>query len=272
MVSFIEQISAGNALRVFVQPPAGAVRWRVLRASSSAIPAFDFAGAAVVLDGDDASVLDTDQLVNATPVWYRAFYLMADGSWQATPAKSAVPASTFINHSCDVVEVVRARLDAGFAALVARAEITPDAGFIPVLIASPQFEGARFPLVTVHLGSDGPGERGVGESFGADEASDDGIFESEGWLSRVLVTVMVWSLNVDERKLMRRLLKAVLMANLGVFDDAGMVQIDLTFSDQDDFASYPAPLYQVAGTLSCLAPSSIATRVPVVADVQIQML
>ena len=80
---------------------------------------------------------------------------------------------------------------------------------------------------------------------------------------------MVWSLNVDERRLLRRLVKAALMANLPVFDDAGMVQIDLSFSDQEDFTSYPAPVYQAVGTLTCLAPSLIGDTVAPVTDVTV---
>lgn len=269
MVSQINQLSAGNALQVVLQPPAGCRRWRVLRSTVSVIPAHDFAGAVLVHDGRDRALVDTDKLVNGASYYYRAFYLVA-GVWQATPAVSAVAASSFVEATNDHVEFVRERVELGLASLVERGLIVPQAGFIPVLASSPELDHVRFPCVTVHLASDADSVRGVGEHFADDAFDVDGdLNELEGWLSALQFTVMVWATNGDERKLMRRLLKAVLMANLPVFDSVGIVQVGMSFSDQEDFESYPAPMYQAVCTLSCMAPSLVARAVPVIADVSV---
>lgn len=267
MVQKITQLAAGNALQVLLRPPPSCRRWRLLRSTVSVIPSHDHAGATLVHDGRDATVVDTDKLVNGTTYYYRAFYLL-NGTWQASPAVSATPASSFIDATNDHVEFVRERIELGLAALVDRGALSPNAGFIPVLSSSPELDHVRFPCVTVHLASDADSVRGVGEEFGADEFDDDDeLLEHEGWLSALQFTVIVWATNGDERKLLRRQLKAVLMANLPVFDSVGIVQVSMSFSDQEDFETYPAPMYQAVAQVSCMAPSLVARPVPVIAEV-----
>ena len=59
----------------------------------------------------------------------------------------------------------------------------------------------------------------------------------------------------------------LLMANLPVFDDAGLLQIDCAFSDIEDFQSYAAPVYQALCNFSCLAPSAVESTDPAIRDV-----
>ncbi len=271
MVSQINQMAAGNALQIVLQPPAGCRRWRLLRSTASVIPAFDDAASLLVHDGRESTLVDTDGLVNGTTYYYRAFYLVA-GVWQASPARSAVAVSSFVDATNDHVEFVRQRLEVGMASLLARGVIATESGFIPVLASSPELERVVFPCLTVHLASDAPSMRGIGEEFAEDAPDGDGLKEFEGWLSALQFTIIGWGTNGDERKLIRRLLKATLMANLPVFDSVGMVEVDMTFADQEDFESYPAPIYQAVCTFSCKAPSLVARPVPVIRDVSVQVL
>lgn len=269
MVSLIERLAAGNALRVFLSPPPSAVRWKLLRARVPVIPSHDWTGATLVHSGTDRAVMDTAGLVNGEAVHYRAFYLRRDGTWEASDVASQVPEAGFVDVSCDALSLLRERLFLGLSALVQRGELLHESGAIPVLTASPDFEGASFPLVTVHLASDLSSERFVGDAVGADELADDGWHAFDGFLSRVQITVIAWALNADERLLLRRAVKAVLLANVPIFSDAGMQQLDMQFSDQEDFSSYAAPVYQAVCAVSCTAPSVVRSTVPVVADVSL---
>lgn len=268
MISSVTSPSAGNALQIQLCPPAGCRRWRLLRSTGSVIPAFNSPNMVLVHDGREKTVLDTAKLVNGTTVYYRAFYFV-NGTWQASAVVSAVAQSTFRNETNDHVEFVRERVELGFAGLVARGVLTPRSGAIAVLTASPELDNVRFPCVTVHLASDADSVRGVGEEISDDEFDGDDLHEYEGWLSALQLTIIVWSKHSDERKLMRQQLKAVLMANLPVFDGVGMVQVSMQFADQEDFESYPAPMHQAICTLSCMAPSVVSRPVPVITDVSV---
>ena len=76
-----------------------------------------------------------------------------------------------------------------------------------------------------------------------------------------------WSLNVDERLVLRRALLSILMANRDVFEEAGMTELDVSFTDMEDFMSYSAPVYQAVGTVSCVAVREFIAPVPRVASV-----
>lgn len=269
MISSITSPAAGNALQIQLCPPAGCRRWRLLRSTASVIPAFNSPNMVLVHDGREKTVLDTAKLINGTTVYYRAFYFV-NGSWQASAVVSAVAQSTFRNETNDHLEFVRERIELGFAGLVARDVIAPRSGAVAVLSSSPELDLVRFPCITVHLAADDDAVRAVGEELADDAFDDDDLLEFEGYLSALQLTVIVWSKNSDERKLMRQQLKAVLMANLPVFDGVGMVQVGLKFADQEDFTSYPAPIYQAICTLSCMAPSVVSRPVPVINDVSVQ--
>ena len=83
-------LSAGNAVRVFITPPAGALWWRVLRRTADVFTGQDDAGAVVALaDGTDNTALDIAALVNGTAYFYRAYFW--DGTaWAAGETVSVV--------------------------------------------------------------------------------------------------------------------------------------------------------------------------------------
>jgi len=178
--------------------------------------------------------------------------------------------ATYEDASTDALSVVRDRIDYGLAVEVARGVLIPKSGGISVLTAPPVFEQTRWPMVSVHLLSEGPQQRGVGEIVETDFYDGDDWTESEGWLARAQIAVIGWSLNPDERIALRQALRRVVIANLPVFDACGMLQIEFMQQDIDAVSGeYPAPVYQAAGTLTCLAPIVVHGRADPITDVQL---
>ncbi len=255
-ITFIQPIPVGNALRIFVTPPFGAKKWRLLRNANGFFSGYNDLGASVIHEGKDLVVLDSSALTNGQVYHYGLFWFNGT-TWAADGTNYATPNPTMAQLGPDVLSLIRDRLDEGLAVFVGRGELHHKQGHIQVLTAPPLFEDTIWPVITVHLQSDSSAERALGEDFGS-SISDAGLtVDYEGWLSKYQLLIVVWCLNPDERNILRRAVKNLLIANLPVFDKAGMVQIDVTQSDTEDFQSFSAPVYQAMTTLSCLAPSII---------------
>lgn len=267
MISLIQPVAAGNALRVFLQPPAGAVWWRLLRRVDDAFAGESDPDALLVYEGVDKSTLDIAQLVNGTLYYYRPYYRVG-GGWVPGTTVTATPNATYEGVGEDVLSLVRERLDLGLQTELARGVLTHERGHIPVLTAPPIFEDVVWPIVTVHLSNDGPAERAVGELIGVDEFDGHDWFEKEGWLARTQLAIMGWSLNPDERIDLRKALRRIVQANLPIFDFAGMVEIEFSQQDTEDFSSYGAPVYQVLCTFSCLSPVQVGAKVGAIEEVK----
>lgn len=271
MINYVQAIGAGNAIRLFIAPPPAAKSWRILRKTTNAFAGFDDPGAFVVLDGDAHVALDTTGLVNGVTYYYQEYW--SDGaSWLAGNQVTATPDTTYAEAGTDVLSLVRERLDLGLQAEVARGALKPVHGRIPTLNAPPTFEDTPWPVVTLHLESESPAERGLGEILLPGLAMASGLEDGEGWLARVSLLIVGWTLNPDERIALRQAIKRIVLANLAVFDDAGMLQIELQQSDAEELQGYPAPVYMVHSRLSCLAPVLVETTEPTVADVTVTIL
>ena len=85
------------------------------------------------------------------------------------------------------------------------------------------------------------------------------VVGTEGWLSRVQLTITGWAINADVRAALRKAIKRIVIANLPIFDDKGMYQIGINQQDLDDFQTYSAPVYQSACQFSCLARSAVTS-------------
>lgn len=257
MISLLQRVPVGNAVRLFVSPPAGASRWRLLRRASGVFSGWDDTGAVVVYDGSsDKVVLDWHGLVNGFPYSY-CLYSLVGGVWVDSPVRSITPDAYDTDCSTDVLSIVRERIDAGLAADIKRGFLTPKAGKIQVLTSPPLYDNTTWPVVTVHVNSDASAERGIGDSPFPDLFHDDtGGWEAyEGWLSQWSIGIQGWSLNPDERIALRKSIKRIVIGNLAVFDAAGIFRVDLQQQDIEDFERYSAAVYQTVGTLTCLAPS-----------------
>lgn len=278
MISVIDQVASGGALRLVWQPLPGATSFRLTRAlTQDALVTADDGD--VVYEGPLLFALDGPGLVNGTPLWYRVWY-MVNGAWVASDPVTQTPVATFADYSVDPQSLVRDRLSAGFQELVRRTQVgdptpgallNPESGSIPVLFGSPAFDNVSFPLVTLHMADDADSVRAIGEVLAPDTQQGAGNEQYEGWLSSVQLTMVGWSQNFDERRALRQAIKSIVIANLPVFDAAGMLQVSLRLSDQDDLTSYPAPMYMAMGTLTCLAPSVVGLARPRIEQVDVSM-
>jgi hypothetical protein len=260
MISQIVPVAVGNALKIFLEPPVSAISWRLLRKDSDTFVDQDDPAAVCIYGGSDMTcVMDIHCLINGEPYCYCVFYF--DGAaWTPSATVIATPGSSYADQSVDVLSVVRDRLDFGLSNEILLGNLSPASGFIAVLNAPPIFEETTWPVVTVHLTSDGSGERGIGELVFPDELDPESgqWAESQGWLARVQLAVVGWSKNPDERIALRKALRKIAIGNLEVFDSVGIVNIDFAQQDIDDLSGYPAPVYQVMCTFSCEAPAGVS--------------
>lgn len=271
MIAMLQPLSIGNAIRVILDPPAGSLRWRILRKVSDTFTDQSDPGALLVYEGTENTALDTVSLQNGTPYFYRPFYWNGT-AWTSSTSASGTPNATYEDASTDVLTIVRDRLDAGLQVEVQRQTLVPQSGSIPVLNAPPVFQDTRWPVVTVHLLVDAPAERGLGEVLEPDAFDlPAGLWdESEGWLAHVQLAVIGWSQNPDERIALRQALRRLIVANLSVFDASGMIKIEFSQQDVDAVSGeYPAPVYQTAGTFTCMAPVIVGDQVDEITDVQV---
>jgi hypothetical protein len=257
MISLLNPLPSGNAVRILLNPPSTAVSWQLVRNETGVFVDQDDG---VVYTGNEKAIVDIAAMANGTKVYYQPWYF--DGTaWDGTSAvKSVTPSASFVDRSVDPFSIVRDRLDAGLNALVARGDLTHPRGIIPVLTSYPQVADPNFPLVTVHLDSDSAEVRALGECPMPDELLPDGWDMYEGYLSSVHLEILGWTLNGDARKTLRKAIKAVLIANLEVFDAQGLYHIDLRFSDMEDFQTYQSPIYYTQATIRCLAPSAVSSN------------
>lgn len=267
MITMIQPLPVGNALRLFIQPPAGAVRWKVLRNGNGVFSGHDDASAAVAYEGDDHVTLDTAFLQNEVMAFYAPFYTADGVTWTAGPVANGTPSASYEEFTTDVMSVLRDRMESGLLVEVQRGSLINELGYVQVYTAAPSLErDLRMPLVTLHLESEEPAERGIGDQLagGQFDAISASWEESEGWLSSVRIAMIGWSLNADERIELRKAIRRIVLANLPVFEAAGFVTVSLSQQDVDAVSGeYPAPLYQVMNTFTCLAPVRVGSRAPV---------
>lgn len=267
----VQPLSVGNALRLFLEPPASAVRWKILRKGLDAFTGHDDPSAAVIYEGAERVIIDARFLQNEVMAFYRPFYTADGATWTAGATASGTPGASYEDQTTDVLSFLRERLEAGLQVEVQRGNLVNELGYIQVYTAAPSLErDLKFPLVTLHLEDEDPSVRAVGEMIGGDEfdAIGEDWTEAEGWLANVSISVLGWSLNADERIELRKAIRRVIVANLGVFADQGWQQVNLSLRDMDALnGEFSAPVYQVAATFTCLAPVVVTGRVGLLASV-----
>lgn len=260
MIATIRPLPAGSALRLWMTPPTGALWWRVLRKSTGEPSGPTDTDAVVVADKCTAeSVLDTAGLVDGIDYTYRAFY-WTGASFEASASAIGTPAASWGEDGTDTQVLVRERIELAMAVEVARGNLAPPSGAIPVITAPfSAIDGITFPCVSVYFASGEPAERALGELFPGpwQDPSTNDITDAEGWLQRVTLQVSGVSLNSDERLALRRALLRAIQVNLPVFDEAGLVQVSFAQKDSEQFQENAAPLFFTHGTFSCLAPAFV---------------
>lgn len=275
MISLVQPLHVGNALRLFIEPMAGAVRWRILRRASDTFAGPDDDSAYLVYEGVDRIIIDDRYLTNEQMAFYKPYYTADGVVWTAGPTASGTPAAIYEEHTTDAMSVVRERLEAGLKIEVERGNLINELGYIQVYTAPPSLEqNLMFPLVTITLDSDASDIRGIGEDISGDEFDAIGFdwLESEGWWANVQLSIVGWSLNSDERIELRKAIRRVIIANMPVLVSHGIDQINLSMSDIDSVnGEYGAPLYQVMANFSCVAPVRVGGRVDAITDVSVDV-
>lgn len=271
-ISLLQPLHIGNAIRIFLNPPAGAVAWRILKMGNDGFAGpEDLDYALIAYEGDERVFVDSENLRNEQKVFYKAYYRMGDGSMQESPTADATPVASYEDHSTDALSVLRQRLEDGLKVECDRKNIIHEYGHVQVLTAPPALDqNLRFPLVTLTLEDESPAERGIGENISGDEfyPLEDSWFESDGWIAGVRISIVAWSLNSDERIEMRKAIRRIILGNIPVFSSVGMDLVNLTMSDVDALnGEYNANIYQVMGTFTCIAPIRVGGSVAPTADV-----
>ena len=272
-ISIIQPLFAGNALRLFLTPPAGTKWWRVLKKGSDDFSGATDPAAVVAYEGDEKVIVDATALQNGVRMYYRPYYLQSDNvTWQEGPTSSGVPNATYQEHTTDALSFVRDRLSEFMLVEVQRGNFQTDLGYIQVYTAPPSLErDLRFPLITMHLESEEPEDRAIGEdiSGGGFDPVGSVWYDAEGWLARVELTIIAWSHNSDERIELRKALRRFVIANLPVLDGQGITQVSVSMQDIDAVnGEYGAPIYQVMASFSCLAPVRVGGPVDPITDVR----
>ncbi|WP_288073956.1 hypothetical protein [Pseudomonas sp.] len=270
MISFAQSLAIGNAVRIVLSPPAGATRWRLLRKAADTFTGQDDPAALVVLDSKQTiSAVDRQSLTNTSTYFYRVYYLTGS-TWSASATVPVTVTSDYQEVTDDVLTVVLDRINQGLFVEVQRGKLKHPNGRIPVLLAFPFTKEIAWPVVTVHLSSDGSDGRGIGETLAPDEFDGDDWEVGEGWLSRVRLDIIGWSQNAIERQSLRQAIRRVIIANLPVFDSVGMIQIDLSQSDTEEPNSEKnTVIYKSVGSFSCVAPVQIVSKQDEIIDVEL---
>lgn len=270
MISAIQQILSGNALRLFIEPPANAIKWRILRKGADTFSGHDDVSALVVHEGTDRVFLDIESLTNDTPAFYRVYYW--DGTnWTASPTSSGTPVAEFAEVTTDTQTIVRDRIERGLQVEVARGNFITELGYIQVYTAPPSLEqNLQFPCVTITLSSESPAETAIGADIFGDDPDGADYFESEGWIAQVQLEIVAWSLNSDERLELRKALRRIIIANRSVFASRGIVDVKVDFQDVDAVSGeFNAPMYQAMASFSCLAPVRVGINVDSILDTEV---
>lgn len=267
----IQPLPVGNALRLFIEPPLGAVRWRILRKGSDSFANENDPSALIAYEGDERVTIDTASLQNQVMAFYRPFYTADGTTWTPGVTVNGTPAATFQDHDTDVLAFLRERIEAGLLVECQRGNFLTELGYIQVYTASPSLErDLQMPLVTVHLENEEPEIRAIGEDISGDafDVIGDEWQEAEGWLANVRVTVIGWSLNSDERMELRKAIRRIVVANLPVFAEKGWLSVELSQQDIDAVnGEYPAHIYQVMSNFSCTAPVRVSGTVESVKEI-----
>jgi hypothetical protein len=262
MLLQVASLPVGNAVKIVHRMPRGANSVRVLRSDQpSFVDAFD-PTATLIYEGDCDSLVDASAL-NGVTYHYMLFYLIGV-TWTATPVYSVTVASTYEDHTVDFQTLVLDRIRAGLAVELERGVLSHDDSEIPTLSGAPVYEDTRFPIVTVTLQSEASSLRALGEQIDYDDPEQ----EHEGWIARSAISIVGWSQNPDQRIALRKAIRRVVVANLPIFADAGINEIEFSQNDIDELSAYPAPIYQVAGSLSGLLPVIVRNQAPIVRSVQ----
>ncbi len=258
-ITYLQDLSrAAAAVYLYLDPPSGPSHLRLARRYDDVFPALPSgAGNVEIYAGPLTSgVLDWHEVVPGVPHWYAPYYLTGL-TWTRGPARSITPTIQTHAPTRDSLDVIRERVEVGLNALVAAGHLRHPRQHFTVLTAPPVLEDAVFPAVAVHLDQATADQHFIGGFIGNSVTEGGQVRTDEGWWARYQVQVEAWSLNPDERRLLRRALRDILVAGRDVLELIGLLELEVSLADSEDFQSYNAPLYHTVAKLSYLAPDVI---------------
>jgi hypothetical protein len=86
----------------------------------------------------------------------------------------------------------------------------------------------------------------------------------------VQIEITAWSLNPDERIELRKAIRRILVANLSIFDAAGMLEIEFSARDADFISGeFAANVFTAVYSFTCQAPVIVTDKVDPITDVQV---
>lgn len=265
-------LPAGNAARLYLTPPLGALHWRVLRmeGTNTNIPTHDYRQAVVVADhADERSILDFTGLLNDQPYTWRAFYQQSNGEWLPSEPVTATPRAIYQEGGTDLQDFLRERIGLGLAVEIKRGTLKPKDGRIRVITAPfVGTEDPKLPAVSVHFDNGRPSDRFIGDTMGIG-ADSGGHLDSDGFLSRQNLTISVCSENADERRAIRQALLRILEANLEVMAGAGIMLPEWAWADMEampDAQKGGVPLFYANFSFSAVAPTVVLHQMAALRD------
>ncbi len=271
----IVPLYVGNALKLYLSPPAAAEYWRILRKGTNDIADPDDPAAVVIYEGDLNAVTDTNALKNDVMMFYAIFYRV-NGAWVAGNTSYGTPSASYVDYSTDVLGLVRDRLEAGLKVEVERGTILNDFGYIQVMTSPPVMNtNIGFPLVTLSLEEENPDVLGIGmDTTGSYDDLEDEL-DLAGVINTVRLAITGWSLNPDERLVLRQAIRRVILANTDVFAGHGLALPSLSLRNVDAVnGEYgDTPLFLVSGDFTCTAPVRVgAPNNALILDINVEAL
>lgn len=268
MIHLLYPLSAGNALRILLSFPAGTTNARLLRRTDEAFTGPDDPDAYVVMGGYlDTSILDWHGLVNGQTYHYR-LYVHNGTEWVVDDTRAGVPTSTFQLIQPDPMRAIPQRIEEGLDAWISRVPgIVKGSRKIPVLTAPPLKEAVDFPVVVCGLRDLSPTERALGDMVapGYEDNDDPAAWtQNTGWIARCTMEITGWTLNPEQRIRLGNALYAIVLANLEVWNYAGVQRPEFFQRHEEDYQSYNAPVFMVVGTLTFdMTVVSVGTSGPI---------
>jgi hypothetical protein len=190
--------------------------------------------------------------------YYALYGVLPGGGWGAPVVASVIPLATFDDESIDVQEIVRERIDVTLHSMIQRGKILLSRSTVPVVSIPFYTQGGEFPVVTVLYANGSTVVRGLGEMVSQEIHDGSSWVTSSGWHTGVSLEISAWSLNADERIILRKALQAAIAANLDVFEEAGLNLVEVqSVRDTEDTQSMNAPLYETIIVLSCQAAVAV---------------
>lgn len=275
MISFIENLPGGNAIRLVVTPEAGTTRWRVLRKTTSSFSGYDDPAAVLITDSkiiDRTTMydhLDIDNLTNGTSYYY-AIYEYDGTDWTAVNAKSIVSQDPITDVSADPFDTVIERIDQGLQAYLTRAGMTPGLFTIAVRTIPPNLDRDPLPIVTVRVLQNEVIDWALACDVIPDEYLDPDWKENKGWFGKLVVEIRSFSPTSQVRNTLRKALQTVIQSNLSVFPAWGWYGVSFDQRDSEDYKSNNTPVFVSIAELSFTYVTYFSRRVDEIADVEIE--